>query len=200
PIAQHVRNRVGAWLMSHDAVQERAVRNGAMLTVNYRQSPIVGEQRSAITRVILPGSRDAHEPGLTQWLDFAHGPCPGDRVPDGIVTDPATGAETRLFEHIRGTTHHLLLFTGVDTSAADYDSLIAAASTAQSDYPDQVVPHYIVSGKSIPQELLREASLLLDPELSLHHKYGASFHCLYLVRPDGYVGFRSQPADIQVLG
>src|SRR5262249_55787112 len=176
-----------------------AGRKGVMLTVKYRQFPIVGEHRSAITRVILPGSRDAHEPGLTQWLDFAHGPCPGDRVPDGILTDATTGAENRLFERIRGTTHNLLLFTGINTSAADYDRLIAAAGTVQSDYPGQVVTHYIVAGKSIPQALLRATSVLLDPEQSLHHKYGASFQCLYLIRPDGYVGFRSQPVDSKVL-
>ncbi len=25
--------------------------------------------------------------------------------------------------------------------------------------------------------------------------YGARYECLYLVRPDGYVGFRSQPVE-----
>ena len=29
----------------------------------------------------------------------------------------------------------------------------------------------------------------------MHRRYGAGSECLYLVRPDGYVGFRSQPAE-----
>ena len=34
---------------------------------------------------------------------------------------------------------------------------------------------------------------LVDGEV--HHMYCARYECLYLVRPDGYVGFRSQPAE-----
>jgi hypothetical protein len=38
------------------------------------------------------------------------------------------------------------------------------------------------------------SQVVLDPELSLHHRYGADRECLYLLRPDGYVAYRSQPA------
>ena len=38
-------------------------------------------------------------------------------------------------------------------------------------------------------------SLLFDPEWDLHYRYGAAAECVYLVRPDGYIGYRSQPAD-----
>ncbi len=41
-----------------------------------------------------------------------------------------------------------------------------------------------------------EQMFLLDKDGSLHHKYGAAHSCLYLIRPDGYVGFRSQPVDL----
>ena len=30
----------------------------------------------------------------------------------------------------------------------------------------------------------------------LHHRFGAPAECIYLVRPDGYVGFRSRPVDL----
>ncbi len=33
----------------------------------------------------------------------------------------------------------------------------------------------------------------------LHHRYGARSACLYVVRPDGYIGFRSQPPDPEAL-
>ena len=37
--------------------------------------------------------------------------------------------------------------------------------------------------------------MLLDADGALHSLYGARTESLYLIRPDGYVGFRSQPAD-----
>jgi hypothetical protein len=37
--------------------------------------------------------------------------------------------------------------------------------------------------------------LVLDPDAGAHGRYGAAAESLYLVRPDGYVAFRSQPAD-----
>jgi hypothetical protein len=40
---------------------------------------------------------------------------------------------------------------------------------------------------------------LLDGSGSLHELYGASAESLYLVRPDGYVGFRGQPAEAESL-
>ena len=36
--------------------------------------------------------------------------------------------------------------------------------------------------------------LVLDPERVLHDRYGAVKESLYVVRPDGYVGYRSEPA------
>jgi hypothetical protein len=41
---------------------------------------------------------------------------------------------------------------------------------------------------------LDDVDVLLDPDRDAHRRYGATAESLYLVRPDGYVGFRSQPA------
>ena len=37
------------------------------------------------------------------------------------------------------------------------------------------------------------------PEANATCRYGARAGCLYLVRPDGYVGFRAQPVDPEAL-
>jgi hypothetical protein len=36
---------------------------------------------------------------------------------------------------------------------------------------------------------------LLDSSGSAHRAYGAEDEVLYLIRPDGYVGYRGQPPD-----
>jgi hypothetical protein len=41
--------------------------------------------------------------------------------------------------------------------------------------------------------------VVLDADRSLHHHSGSAGVCVYLVRPDGYIGYRSQPAGDQKL-
>jgi SAM-dependent methyltransferase len=51
----------------------------------------------------------------------------------------------------------------------------------------------------LPKDLVGKGEILLDPKGELHHRYGARDACLYVVRPDGYIGFRSQPPDLEAL-
>ena len=43
-------------------------------------------------------------------------------------------------------------------------------------------------------ELEWDGSVLIDQEGALHAKYGVREPSFYLIRPDGDIGFRSQPA------
>lgn len=56
-----------------------------------------------------------------------------------------------------------------------------------------VVPHVM------PSDLEGKGEVLLDPRGELHHRYGARYDCVYLIRPDGYIGFRSPPVDSEAL-
>ena len=42
-------------------------------------------------------------------------------------------------------------------------------------------------------------SVLLDPEGDLELRFGAVAECLYLIRPDLYIAYRSQPAELEPL-
>jgi 2-polyprenyl-6-methoxyphenol hydroxylase-like FAD-dependent oxidoreductase len=51
----------------------------------------------------------------------------------------------------------------------------------------------------IPEAVTWQGSVLLDRQTLCHQHYGASRECLYLIRPDGYIGYRSQSIAISQL-
>jgi hypothetical protein len=129
---------------------------------------------------------------VRDWRDFEAAPAPGDRVPDVEL------GEDTLFERLRGTHHTLLLFDGRAQTSHGYDNLAAIADAVKVRWGGLVRPIIVVYGAEMPRELERFAGsdrAWLDAEGKLHARFGAGSECLYLVRPDGYVGFRAQPAD-----
>src|SRR5262249_417636 len=76
--------------------------------------------------------------------------------------------------------------------------LQALADATTHTYPDRIEPHLIVPHE-LPEDLVGKGEILLDPRGELHHRYGARSACLYVVRPDGYIGFRSQPPNPEAL-
>jgi len=80
-----------------------------------------------------------------------------------------------------------------------YANLLEIAQRVDGLPGNLVKTHLIVDADSAPEGLDREGSVLLDGSGSLHELYGASAESLYLVRPDGYVGFRGQPAEVEPL-
>jgi Aromatic-ring hydroxylase, C-terminal len=57
--------------------------------------------------------------------------------------------------------------------------------------PRADAPILVVGDVPAPADPPREATLVHDPDRALHPRYGAQTACLYLIRPDGYVGYRS---------
>jgi hypothetical protein len=97
-------------------------------------------------------------------------PMAGDRAPDAAL------GSHRLFDEMREPKHHLLVLKG-DASAAAVNRVVSGAS--------------------------RFASLVklvtIEEGEDIHEKYGARHGALYLVRPDGYVGFRGTLDDAEAL-
>jgi hypothetical protein len=48
---------------------------------------------------------------------------------------------------------------------------------------------------SRPASFAWDGPVIFDVDRSFQQRFGAGADCLHLVRPDGYVGYRSQPAD-----
>jgi hypothetical protein len=194
PVARSIRTRLAPLLVAQEVIQQRLRRNISELAINYRKSPIVAENKVSLIHARIPGHTKEELPALGEWFSFEHGPAAGDRAPDTDLFDPKKSHVTRLFEVLHGGEHHLLLLAGARATTGGIRSLIEIGSYVLDKYSQWIKVHFIAGDESWGQ-LPSGASMLEDPELSLHHRYGAASECLYLIRPDGYVGFRSLPAD-----
>lgn len=198
PVGQRIRNHLGGILTGFEVVQRRMARRLGQLTQDYRNSPAVGEHKASVLSARLTTSDVSEAPSVRSWLDFTHAPAPGDRAPD-LRFLGASGEEVRLFELLLGTAHTLLLFDGGAATEHGYQNLVAIAA-GLAPFGDRVVTHVIVPSATRPAALGDyEGSVVFDPESSLHYTYGAATECLYLVRPDGHIGFRAQPAALEPL-
>ena len=178
PLARHLRDRLASLLTSMEVVQERMRNQASQLGVGYRDSPIVGEYRAEV-----PGGRA-----------FNRGPGPGERAPDGALDDPQGGTGLTLFELMRGPAHDALFFAGLAPTPGDEDRRSASLEAILAAFGGDARPILIVAPDN-PLPETWHGILVIDADGSLHRRYGAERACLYLVRPDGYIGFRSQPPD-----
>lgn len=197
PVAQAVRNQVARFLLSFETVQQRMASSISEITIDYRKSPIVAEDRQSIFQLDLIANERKETPSLGQWREFAAGPQAGSRAPD-VELAPASMIK-RLFELLRSTRHTLLLFDGMAATQEGYENLGTIARHITERYGDFIDVHVIVPREAKPEVLAWDGSTILDPDHAVHQRYGASAECLYLIRPDGYIGFRAQPADVAKL-
>ncbi|MGL6095578.1 MAG: FAD-dependent monooxygenase [Fimbriiglobus sp.] len=173
PVATAVRNTLMSVLTQLEVVRHRALRTISELAVGYRASPLSAE----------------HHGGLFgAWSDFARGPQAGDRAPDAPLL--TTAGPGHIFDLLRDPKRFTLLaFTGTSENEEAVGQLRGLAARVRDEWAARVQTAVIVRGGS-PAE-----GEPADPDGTAHDKYGARSACLYLIRPDGYIAFRTQPAD-----
>ncbi len=147
------------------------------LDLDYRRSPICRQHLGA------PGSQT--------------GPHAGAQARDA---GPLLlgGERTTLFERMRGGRHLLLLFAGNEDPGAGLEELVAIAREVERLHGDLITSHVVVADPPGPGTQPARGTLH-DLELALHRRFGVSGNCLYLIRPDGYIGFRSAPIHLVAL-
>lgn len=182
PILQQLRQSLISFITRFDSLQHLIASTLSELNVSYRTSPIVQEDSK------FSGVRKLN---LIDWFDFNREPKAGDRAPD-VMVQTVEGAR-RLFCLLPGLKHNLLLFEGKSTTKVNYASLRQLAGEIEEPFSDRIIVHLVAIKE--PQESEWHGSLLLDPQAKCHQRYRARSECLYLIRPDGYIGYRSQPAD-----
>ncbi len=174
PLARLARGRVApviaSRVLTRTWVRRRFIGLLAQLRLKYPDSPLNAEDGS--------GWRDA--------------PAPGDRAREAdLIID---GRDAHLYEVLRGTQHTVLLFTGLDDHARPAVELCRIAEQLEQDYPG------LVRARVITAERFADHPVALgDPTRSAHRQYGVASACAFIVRPDGYIGYRGRPVDVDRL-
>lgn len=205
-LGQNQLSRISARLLAQILIRSvRAQRSLSKsiseLDVNYRKSPIIRDYPrlfGAALRILKPSTRAANR-GITNWMsswkDFRSGPAAGERAPDGVLRTPL-GESLRLFDLLRNTKHQLLIFTGtLEKRSRLSDELTALACRVRQLYADQISVYVIIDEDKPSREIRRAGFVLFDPSARLTKRYGCTAPGIFLLRPDGYIAFRSQEAD-----
>ncbi len=187
PIAVGIRNNLMNFITSLDVVKQRAGRAMSQIEISYPKSPIVGQDQVSIWSAGMGGSGE--HPGLSDWMHFGDGPAPGSRVPDLPL------AEKTLFEVLRGPRHTLLCFDGGTATEAGYHRMSRLIELAKHRLGKAIQCFVVVPTANRPESMPGDMPVLFDGDGEMHRRFGARSECLYLIRPDGYVGYRCQPAD-----
>jgi 2-polyprenyl-6-methoxyphenol hydroxylase-like FAD-dependent oxidoreductase len=194
PLARTVRNRLFAIAGGLSAVRHRVSLQLSELAVNYRQSPIVAGDDPGWLEAIGRGGLA----GLRRERAFAGGPRAGDRAPDVPLRSeiqPGDPAWSRLSDALSEPCHHLLVFEGLEpTDGPVPDGRAIEALVEASRGRDWLVPWRVRNARTA-DDGAAAARILLDPDGVLHRAYGALAPCLYVIRPDGYIGYRSPRCD-----
>jgi 2-polyprenyl-6-methoxyphenol hydroxylase-like FAD-dependent oxidoreductase len=173
PVARWLRDHIAPILGSFQSVRDKIRDDWFELSINYRHSPLSAEKW----------------PWLTGGLEA------GDRLGDAPLSAAADSRPTTLFAEIRGPRHALLLLPDSPDREA-VSQLLAIAADAARAFPDVFTAHLVLrADAAAPPPAAPGMPAWLDVDGRLHQKLHANGRTLILVRPDGYIGYRCQPAD-----
>jgi 2-polyprenyl-6-methoxyphenol hydroxylase-like FAD-dependent oxidoreductase len=195
PLAVTLRNQLMSLVTSLGVVQAQATATIAMLGVGYAGSPLCAQDRPTIWQANVTARTDSEAPSIMDWVAFGSGPAPGQRAPDAEASGGTGGGPLRVHELLRGGRHVALLFDGAGATEAGYANLKRIACSVRGRFGDAVEPYVVVPTATAPAPARWEGPTLLDEGGEVHRRYGARSECIYVLRPDGYVGYRGQPAD-----
>jgi 2-polyprenyl-6-methoxyphenol hydroxylase-like FAD-dependent oxidoreductase len=169
-----IRNRLLPFLISRRALIRRMQRTIGELDIRYRRSLIVAED----------GRKGS--------------PPVGTRAPDAPLALVPPGGATTLWQVCQGNEPlraTLLLFSGRVPSHGDFERLAAIGQMVRERYDHDIAVYLIAIGENAAAESPWGGPRYDDPASAAHRRYGITAPALLAIRPDGYIGFRSQPAN-----
>jgi hypothetical protein len=195
PLALHLRNQLMSVVTRLGAVESQANASISMLGVSYDASPLCAQARPALWEASVIGREDSEAPNVIDWATFGGGPAPGARAPDATALGGNGAGPLGVHELLRSGRHVALLFDGAAATEEGYANLTSIARGLRARFGHAIDPYLVVPMTTVPASARWEGPVLLDEGGELHRRYGARSECVYVLRPDGYVGYRGQPAD-----
>lgn len=182
PVADKLRDWTASLVTSLDVVQDKIRKSLSELGIHYRASSIVVDDRPGDWRTALASLWDS-------------GPRAGDRAPDASGLRTADGKELRCFDLLAGTRHVMLLF-----AAGGGDEATALARRQRLKQIAQRHGGHLEFYTVLPPDgpaasAAHDSSTLIDAGGELHRNYSVRDELLLIVRPDGYLAYRGEPAD-----
>jgi len=182
PVPVEIRN-FAIRTLSQLGLTAQMPRNFSMLGVEYLKTPLNTEHHT---------KHESLKDTLLGWLPFDQAPKPGQRAPDIAELSRGGDKVQRLFEFWKGDPRHqLLIFAGAHLSQDQLDVLLDFAREFTSDF----INTSVITASPMPNV----AEVLTDINGEAHATYGAAHEALYLIRPDGYIAFRSDTVDRESL-
>ncbi|MTI32559.1 FAD-dependent oxidoreductase [Xanthovirga aplysinae] len=100
-----------------------------------------------------------------------------------------------LFDLLKSENHQLLLLSGCPDERLDLVKLKNIYRLWMDEYRDVIDVHFIFHEQYALNSIEYKTSIFIDYENKLHSAFECEKPGLILIRPDGYIGFRSHPVD-----
>ncbi len=171
------------------------IRREAQLLVGYRGSPWVGRDLPAGAAGPSPAGPERDHPGAgRQW---GSGPQPGDRAPDARgLRRPVLNFPVRLFELTGGLNHVLL---GYVETPRELAALEGVAQRAQQRAHGRLDTYAVIAADAVGLADGCVLPFVVDTERDFSSVYHVTGGSAVLVRPDGYLGYRTDDVNADKL-
>ena len=188
PVLQWARDLCFSNLFRLRSTRLAAANLTSGLGLRYRRSPIV-EELVEERNVPLWESVSLLRTGSPRKWTLARVVYAGSQAPD-LPGDGGRGKSEAGRFAPRTSQLKILLFAGDARPRSIRDPLFALAQTIKARYGRLL--ETVVILRAAPSEACA-VSLLIDEDGRLHRRYNATAPALFVVRPDGHVGYRQQP-------
>ncbi|KTD63156.1 FAD-dependent oxidoreductase [Legionella spiritensis] len=200
-VSREIRDHLTQLMMGFEPVKKLFGGLMSQTAARFRKSPIIDEYAGLPWHISKAEHWDEHGGCLKAWSAFGHGPQAGERAPDVFgVTRDARSPDRWLYDGLLEGRHALLIFLGCEhchhKNINQINNLLGEINSLYSDWIQTAV---VLSSKKLPPHLHTDGLILYDVHQAAHQRYGAEGNCLYCIRPDRFVGYRSIPPRLDKL-